>query len=188
MSAARLLLTLLVTLAFCGCSAEYYARRQERREQRLALRQERIAARQAQEQQRNYVRCSNPQLALERGHNDGLSRRPMDSSWVAQCPPQFQQQQYAAYSSGYQQGIDRAGTQVVVAPGFGGPGGIVVGTHAGVEGCTFSSDCGSQMSCRQWGDMGNVCMGFGSSGAPCWFGSDCLSGWCDGGGRSRTCR
>ena len=67
-------------------------------------------------------------------------------------------------------------------------GQVVVGAEPGVVSCTFSSDCGPQMSCRQWGGMGNVCMGFGVSGDPCWFGSDCNSGWCDGTGQARTCR
>jgi hypothetical protein len=40
--------------------------------------------------------------------------------------------------------------------------------------CRFETDCGEGMSCRQWGQYGNVCMGFGGSGDPCWFDGDCL--------------
>lgn len=189
MFSTRVLLSLLsFTLLISGCSVEYYARRQARREQRIAIREQRVAARQAQRQQQNWARCSNQQQAFERGHNDGLGRRAMDSSWVGNCPPELQQQQYQAYTAGYQQGIDRAGTQVVVA-GYGGahPQQVVLGGGQGVVSCTFSSDCGPDMHCRQWGDMGNVCMGYGMSGDPCWFGSDCQSGWCDGMG-AKTCR
>ncbi len=52
--------------------------------------------------------------------------------------------------------------------------------------CRFSSDCGdaSEYSCRHWRGQ-NVCMGYGSVGAPCWFGSDCLSGSCE---FSKVCR
>lgn len=188
---ARLVLSSLAfTLLVSGCSAEYYARRQARREQRLALREQRQQQRLAEQQQRNYARCSNPQTAYERGHNDGLQRHNMDTGWVAECPPEFQQQQYQAYNDGYQQGIQYAGQQVVVAgPAVGGQVYVSGGATPMVTSCRFSSDCGHSMHCRNWGGMGQVCMGYGGSGAPCWFGSDCVSGWCDGGtGSARTCR
>lgn len=189
--ARRLFVAALAFTVFAtGCSAQYYARRQQRREERLALREQRQQQRLAEQQQRNYARCSNPQTAYERGHNDGMQRHNMDTGWVAECPPEFQQQQYASYNQGYQQGIQYAPqqpTQVVVA---GGTVGGQVYANPGVVSCRFSSDCGgSDMHCRNWGGMGQICMGYGGTGAPCWFGSDCTSGWCNGGTNgARTCQ
>lgn len=172
------LLSCLVTLSLLGCSPEYYARRAARREQRLAERQQRAHAAQ---QQRVMELCGSPQRTFERGHNAGLARQPMDTSWVAQCPYQLQQEQANAYLAGYQQGAATAPAQVVMqAPVQ--PTIVYGGGHGGGYGvtpCTFSSDCGPEMSCRQWRDMGQVCMGFGGAGSPCWFSSDCLSGSCD---------
>lgn len=180
------LLTCLLSVSLAGCSAEYYARRAALREQRIAMREQQRHAR-AQQQM---MQTCDPQRAFERGHNAGLSRQPMDTSFVAQCPYQMQQQTGTAYMQGYQQGAAIA-PQVVMAPR---PSPVIVmgGGYAGVgyggmSQCTFSSDCGSDMHCRRWGNQGNVCMGYGGSGAPCWFGSDCLSGWCDGTG-ARVCR
>jgi hypothetical protein len=183
------LVSCLMTLSLVGC-ADYYARRAARREQRLALReQQRYQAEQQRyqaEQQRLMEMCGDPQRTFERGHNAGLSRQPMDTSWVAQCPPHVQQQQGQAYVAGYQQGASIAPAPVVMqAPR---PQPVIVmgggGYAGGVVSCRFSSDCGPQMSCRQWNNMGQVCMGFGGSGSPCWFSSDCLSGSCD----ARVCR
>ncbi len=191
MRALRPLLALLVVTLFAtGCGAEYYARRQARRDERMMLREQRRQAQLQRRQEENFARCANDQMAFERGHNDGLRRHSMDSGWVAECPPQFQPAQYQAYQAGYQQGIQYADTQVVVAgPTVTAGGQVVVGGGTpGLVACTFSSDCGDSMHCRQWGGVGNVCMGYGGSGAPCWFGSDCLSGWCDGVGQARTCR
>lgn len=138
-----------------------------------------------------YARCSNTQWAYERGHNDGIGRDDMDTRWIARCPAELQQQQYQAYNQGYQEGVQHA-PQVEVRyraqPQPRGAAIIVVGQPA-VTSCTFSSDCGDSMSCRNWGGAGQVCMGYGGSGAPCWFGSDCVSGWCDGGTTgAQTCR
>ncbi|MBX3276199.1 MAG: hypothetical protein KF729_38455 [Sandaracinaceae bacterium] len=177
----RLVIAALVALStLTACSAEYYSRRRAIREQRVAERDMRRAER---DQQRIMERCGNAQRAYERGFNEGLQRRAMDTRWVGECPPVYQAQQQQAYVAGYQQGIDRAGTQIVVAAPA-GYGGVVA--SPGVASCRFSSDCGADMHCRAWGNMGNVCMGYGGPGSPCWFSSDCLSGRCEGG--SRTCR
>lgn len=175
------LLACLIPLALVGCTPEYYARRAARREQRLQQRA-------LQEQQHINQMCGDGQYAFELGHNAGLSRQPMDTAWIARCPYQLQAQQRNAYMSGYQQGASYAPQQVVMAAPT--TTAVVIGTgnaYAGLASCTFSSDCGPQMNCRQWGGAGSVCMGFGGSGAPCWFGSDCLSGWCDG-TSARVCR
>ena len=184
------LFALALVVLSTGCSAEYYARRQARREQRLAERAARRDAQLAQQEDEAWCRCTSTQVAFEQGNNDGLGHHAMDSSWIAQCPPEYQAQQYQAYNSGYQQGSSYAGQQVVVVgPRATSGGQVYVSSTAGGVSCRFSSDCGgSSMSCRSWGGGGNVCMGNGYSGAPCWFGSDCLSGWCDGAGQSRTCR
>jgi hypothetical protein len=180
------LFTLLMTVSsLVGCSAEYYARRAALREQRIAARQQQHVA-----QQQRMMELCDPQRAFERGHNAGLARRPLDTSWVPQCPPQQQQQTGTAYMTGYQQGAAIApAQQVVVArpqPVIVAGGGY--GYGGGAVSCRFSSDCGgSDMSCRPWGNMGSVCMGYGGPGSPCWFGSDCLSGSCDGHG-ARQCR
>jgi hypothetical protein len=179
-----LLVSCAATVLLSGCSAEYYARRAALREQRLA---ERAQRRYAAEQQRMMEMCGYPQRAYERGHNAGLARQPMDTSWVAQCPYELQQQLGAAYVTGYQEGASRAPAQVVMAAPP--PHAVVVGGGyvPGVVACRFSSDCGASMNCRPWGNAGSVCMGYGGSGSPCWFGSDCVFGWCDGTGQ-RTCR
>lgn len=166
------LLSCLLTVSLLGCSAEYYARRAERREQR-------IAAREARRQAQVMAVCGDAQGAFERGHNAGMARQAMDTSWVAQCPYQFQQQQANAYLAGYQQGAARAPAHVVVPAPY--PQGVAIygGGGGGFTSCRFSSDCGPSRSCRQWGNAGSVCMGFGGPGDPCWFSSDCVSGSCD---------
>ncbi len=175
----RLVAVLATALLFSGCAGYYAAR--------AARRQERALARAAQQEEERFLRCSNPQIAFEEGNNDGIEHRPMSSSWVAECPPEYQSQQYQAYTTGYQQGASYAPGVVVVAPTTSGA--VRVGTRAGVVSCRSSSDCGgASMSCRSWGGTGQVCMGQGYSGDPCWFGSDCLSNHCDGVGQSRTCR
>ena len=127
------------------------------------------------------------QGAYERGHNDGLGRNQMDTSFITRCPAELQQQQYQAYNHGYQEGIQHA-PQVQVRYTQPTAQVYVVGQPL-VTSCTFSSDCGASMHCRSWGGQGNVCMGYGSTGAPCWFGSDCASGWCNGGtANARTCQ
>lgn len=173
------LFTCLLSVSLLGCSAEYYARRAARREQRLAERQQRAYAAQ---QQRMMELCGHPQRTFERGHNAGLARQPMDTSWVTQCPYELQQQLVNAYLTGYQQGAATTPTQVVVQapqPAVVYDHGYAGGYAPGVTPCTFSSDCGPEMSCRQWRNMGQVCMGFGGTGSPCWFSSDCLSSSCD---------
>ncbi len=193
----RLLLVAFGLTLFAGCSAEYHARRQARYEERLRLREEQRQQRLVIRQQRMAQRCANMQGAYERGHNDGLRRREMDSSWVSQCPPEYQQEQFQWYQQGYQAGIQNAPQVQVQYTRPAVSGQVYVGVQpAGVPAvgpavtpCTFSSDCGQSMNCRNWGGQGQICMGFGSSGAPCWFGSDCVSGWCDGGSaNARTCR
>lgn len=182
----RVVAVLGMALLFAGC-AEYYARREARRQERALARAQRREAQIAQQQEELFLRCSNPQVAFEEGNNDGIEHRPMSSSWVTECPPEYQAQQYQAYTAGYQQGASYAPGVVVVAPAT--SAGVRVGTRAGVVSCRFSSDCGgASMSCRNWGGMGQVCMGQGYAGDPCWFSSDCLSNRCDGVGQSRTCR
>lgn len=102
------------------------------------------------------------------------------------CIPRRHQDITEAYLAGYQAGIDKAPAVVV---GSTSRTNVSYGAAAGVESCTFSSDCGEDMSCRSW-QGSNVCMGYGGHGAPCWFGSDCLSGSCRmrSGSTAKTCK
>ena len=122
----RLAPLLVVSLlsASLGCSADYYARRQAAREQRLALREHRRAQRAAHRQAEALARCADPQHAFDRGHDDGLRRQPMNRAWIRECPAHDQAQRAAASDQGYQQGFDRAAVYAAR------PGGVV-GGHAG---------------------------------------------------------
>lgn len=137
-----------------------------------------MSTRDAQEaQMRQYQRmCGDANYAYETGNNDGMKRRQLDTSWVNMyCAPQYQEQVRTAYQSGYQLGIQNAPV-IVEGRGFGGGGGR---SSSYAQTCTFSSDCGGDgYSCRQDNSGTNVCMGYGSTGDACWFGSDCLSGTC----------
>jgi hypothetical protein len=54
--------------------------------------------------------------------------------------------------------------------------------------CRTSADCGGgDLSCRAREDGVRVCMGLGSPGESCWFGSDCVSGSCVVDGDRRAC-
>ncbi len=141
-----------------------------------------MSSREIQEaNQRHYARmCGDPNFAYETGNNDGLKRRPLDTSWVdMQCHPQSQQPTREAYQSGYSIGMQNAPI-VVEGRGFGGGG-----RYSSAQTCRFSSDCGDDgYSCRADSSGTNVCMGYGYAGDPCWFGSDCVSGSCNGGAKA----
>lgn len=138
-------------------------------------------------QARHYQRmCADPNVAYETGNNDGLARRPLDTSWAdTYCHPDYRQQVRTAYQSGYQTGMQNAPI-VVEGRGFGG-GGRSRYQASYAQSCTFSSDCGGDgYSCRADLSGTNVCMGYGGAGDACWFGSDCLSGSCNG--ATRECK
>ena len=129
--------------------------------------------------------CADPNVAYETGNNHGLERRPLDTSWVdGYCHPDVRQQVRTAYQSGYQTGMQNAPV-IVEGRGFGGGRGRHHASYA--QTCTFSSDCGGDgYSCRADLSGTNVCMGYGGAGDACWFGSDCLSGSCNG--ATRECK
>lgn len=55
--------------------------------------------------------------------------------------------------------------------------------------CKTSSDCGTgEFTCRAREDGVRVCMGYGSRGESCWFGTDCVSGSCGTIDGRKTCR
>jgi hypothetical protein len=132
-------------------------------------------------QMRQYQRmCGDANYAYESGNNDGMKRRSLDTQWVDMyCVPEYRQQVRQAYQSGYQLGIQNAPI-VVEGRGFGGGGGRAR-SYSSAQTCTFASDCGGDgYSCRPDSSGTSVCMGNGYAGDPCWFGSDCLSGSCNG--------
>ena len=121
--------------------------------------------------------CSDRQYAYETGYNSGMNRERLDTSWVdTSCAPEVRQEVRNNYLTGYETGAQNAPAVEVHQ---------VEAAASAVQSCRFSSDCGEDMSCRRWrGDK--VCMGFGSAGDPCWFGSDCLSERCNA--SAKTCR
>jgi hypothetical protein len=131
--------------------------------------------------------CANPQRAYEYGYNRGLERHAMDTVWIdRECA--FEQRESArdSYLAGYDAGIARAPATVVQVDDTRPRARHRAG---GADECTFGSDCGEDMSCRRWSGH-NVCMGYGGWGAPCVFGSDCLSNRCrlpHGGGIDKVC-
>lgn len=135
--------------------------------------------------QRHYQNlCSDRQYAYESGFNAGVNRERLDTSWAREkCAPQVADDARDSYLQGYNEGIARAPAAVVNVNS-------TARADYGAESCTFSSDCGDDMSCRHWGNAGRVCMGYGGRGAPCVFSSDCLSESCRSrpGEPGRTCR
>ena len=131
-----------------------------------------------QEVQQTHINrlCGEPQYAYEHGYNAALKRQPMNTAWVDQyCLPESRPSARQSWINGYQTAARNAPIVVVSAAPAPAP----------VAQCRFASDCGGDgYSCRQW-QGSQVCMGFGRVGAPCWFGSDCLSDRCDG--NSKTC-
>lgn len=128
--------------------------------------------------------CGDPNFAYETGYNDGLARKRLDTSWTMRCAPAYAQEARTSYQNGYAGGIEHA--PIVVRGIGGGGGGGGRGYTSSGETCRFSSDCGEGRSCRADASGTNVCMGDGYAGDPCWFGSDCVSGSCDGG--AKVCR
>lgn len=122
---------------------------------------------------RHYARmCSDPNFAYETGHNVGLQRKRLDTSWVdTTCVPEARMQVRQSYQAGYQSGIEHA--PIVVR----GAGTTIV--RGSAETCRFDSDCGEDRSCRPDNYGTKVCMGGGYAGDPCWFSSDCMSDSCD---------
>jgi hypothetical protein len=124
--------------------------------------------------------CADPNFAYETGHNDGLARKRLDTSWAMRCAPDYAQQARTSYQNGYAGGIEHA---PIVVRGVGGGGGRY---YSSGETCRFSSDCGDDRSCRPDASGTKVCMGGGYAGDPCWFSSDCVSDSCDV--SAKTCR
>lgn len=150
------------------------------------------ASREAREARLHQL-CRDPRAAYEKGHNEGLERRPLDSMWIDQyCVPHNRDQQRKAYTDGYQTGIQYAPAQVNVAYAGGQRGAqpvMPVGAPPQAvmpvgQACRFSSDCAQGQSCRRDRAGAEVCMGFGQAGSACWFSSDCLSQRCD----DKVCR
>lgn len=136
-----------------------------------------IRAAEEANQQRVARMCNDANYAYESGHNDGMRRRPLDTSWVdTSCMPHNATQIRDSYQAGYNTGIQNAPI-VVEGRGFGGT--RTSRRAASAPECTFSSDCGEGQSCRADITGTNVCMGYGYAGDACWFGSDCVSGSCN---------
>jgi len=115
--------------------------------------------------------CTDRQFAYETGFNNGIKRQRLDTSWANEkCSPHLAADARDSYLQGYNEGIERAPAAVVNVR--------TSGVGYAPERCTFSSDCGEDMSCRHWGGHGQVCMGYGGHNAPCTFSSDCLSETC----------
>lgn len=135
----------------------------------------------AAEQRRIEQMCGDPNVAYENGYNDGLARKRLDTSWANRCMPEYAENARTSYQNGYAGGIEHA--PIVVRGSVSGGGGRY---YSSAETCRFSSDCGEGRSCRADNSGTNVCMGDGYAGDPCWFGSDCNSGSCDG--SAKVCR
>jgi hypothetical protein len=118
--------------------------------------------------------CLDPNAAYEAGHNQGLQRGRLDTTWVdSHCAPERANSIRTAYHEGYNAGIANAPIMVKQTHSH--------SVSSTSESCRFSSDCGEGQTCRS-----NQCMGNGWRGDACWFSSDCNSNNCDG--STRTCR